>query len=985
MTRRMYLLLLSFFGLSTGLHARRGARPIVATPTVDSSVEQLAEQYRDIDTLVEQAKRQAAEEKRKAERTIESLEGRMHRRQSRLEKRRQETLRREAEHRALLEKQAREQAEKVAQEAEKRALEIVRQAERRALVLRDKLQEQDAQDIANSRPKITTEWRTEVTNEFDADTAFMRRIVMEGEASRLERENFGALFDEQKQWFTTMRDKVAYFFDDHYQTVMHKKNDLASLVDAQRQADEIILDLVDKHHLSDTVKSQLRLQAMYEINNYLQTTKRRNIFLPVDTIHELVNKVTQEVAPGQRAITIVSEKQRIADLESRIGELEGQLSQVAAYAEQAPLATSGAVDAGNFSSVQEALQADRQATQEKIAALETEKNEQLAALEKEKDDTIASISAEANEKVAALSKEKHALEGKQVRRDEKHAARIQARIDALRAERKEAVLQAQKVAKMRIDELKKKHEKMVDALHEQRNKEVAKIKKQLDALRAERAKVHEQLVAEQAKLATERIKAQQLTQKLSHEKSQVTTLKKAVGGLKDEHEELRERHEKERASLVAHIKQRQREKTEMEVSLAQLQQQLAVLSSSSSKRLLSMASEISNRAATERDLQELLAKKSAQQVELEVAIAQATEQLHVLARQSHEVLTSAAGQLDHYEHRCGQLHDELRGKQEYVVHLEQSLSSLHATQQARAIRNEELKTQVIELQRATEALREQLRQSTAERSHLERLNALARQTRERLSGLIAELQRKYTVLQQRKYSFEQMEQVHHNLQRLRTARAADPVRDAEHVDLLARMASFGEELIRDHNEVTRATHHAQRADEQLAQLVPLLEDGSDENALEALGGLEVVLAALGDAAQVASSIEAEPVAPVVRPIEDQQSLQVAPHHTEDEEEEEPPHDPDEHPEMPDIVEEGGELHDLDGELPEPEDADPASMAEALIAAPVDVPEEENEESGDSDEEDGDGDDEEERTRMATLEEIEQELEKIVAESAEKEN
>ena len=113
-------------------------------------------------------------------------------------------------------------------------------AEKKALELREVLVAQDRKDRLNGRPKITKDWVSEVTSEFASDTSFIRRVIMEGEVSRIERQNFIALFDEQQQWFDKKVGEVVFFFDEPYNAVMIKKNALSGLVDAQRQADEVV-------------------------------------------------------------------------------------------------------------------------------------------------------------------------------------------------------------------------------------------------------------------------------------------------------------------------------------------------------------------------------------------------------------------------------------------------------------------------------------------------------------------------------------------------------------------------------------------------------------------------------------------------------------------------------------------------------------------------------------------------------------------------
>ena len=103
------------------IYARRTAVAEPMTPSIDPAVEQLATQYRDINTLVEKARRDAEQTRRKAQREIEQVHGRISRRQSRLERRRQEALRQEAQQRAVLEQKAREQTQELTKNAESEA------------------------------------------------------------------------------------------------------------------------------------------------------------------------------------------------------------------------------------------------------------------------------------------------------------------------------------------------------------------------------------------------------------------------------------------------------------------------------------------------------------------------------------------------------------------------------------------------------------------------------------------------------------------------------------------------------------------------------------------------------------------------------------------------------------------------------------------------------------------------------------------------
>lgn len=364
-----------FFGLFLlvslvvgSLDARRARRDPVSSATsvaaVDSGVvapdiDRLTGQYRDIDALVEKAKRDADHVKRTAERTKQELDGKVRRHQSRLERRREELLRKDIEQQVRLEQKAREEAADAARQAEAKAAAIVREAERKAAELKISLEEQEKSDQEAGRPAITKEWRRETVKDFEHDSSFIRQVVMEGEVSRIERQNFMVLFSEQQNWFTQKVASVEFFFDEAYNAVIAKRNSVAAVVDAQRQADDLILDLVHEYHFSAQVQTQLRLMALYEINNHLQHADANTLFLSSDVIANLVQKISLDVAPGQRELKIVSEKEKVAALQVRIEQMQGRMKELEATATSGDAVTQAA---------------DRAALQEEIEKLKNERD-----------------------------------------------------------------------------------------------------------------------------------------------------------------------------------------------------------------------------------------------------------------------------------------------------------------------------------------------------------------------------------------------------------------------------------------------------------------------------------------------------------------------------------------------------------------------------------------------------------------------------------
>jgi len=297
----------------------------ITTPQVDEKIFRLGDEYRDIKHLVEKAQREAEALKRKAAREIEGVEKKIERRKQKLEKKRAEVLRKEESRFERTHQRAQEELESIRKKAERDALKLVQEAEMRALDLRDKLDAQDKEDRKKSVVAITAQWREGVIKEFKEDTDFIKTIVMRGEVSRRERDNFVILFDEQLAWFKKKVAAVVSFFDETYKVVVAKKNALNVLVDAQRQADEIIADLSLVNHLAVKVSDQLRVLALYEINNHLREHKASDVYMSAEAITRLVSSVTKTISPEKRVVKIVTEKDTIEKLKEQVASLETQL------------------------------------------------------------------------------------------------------------------------------------------------------------------------------------------------------------------------------------------------------------------------------------------------------------------------------------------------------------------------------------------------------------------------------------------------------------------------------------------------------------------------------------------------------------------------------------------------------------------------------------------------------------------------------------
>jgi len=305
-------------------------------PEAETTFVDVSGQYRAVDSVLEEAKRAAESELRAAEREKEALARQVKKQKDKIQEKADEFVRKEKERLLRLEREVSESVKEVEKRAKKRAEETVLEGKRKAADLKEKLDAQDTEDRKNGRVPVTDEWRREILRDFEKSAGFVRQVVMEGEVSRVERQNFIALFDDQAKWFNKKIKEAEFYFDEKFNAAIEKKNALAVVVDAQRQADDCIVDLVHEYHFPAKVQAQLRLLALYEINNHLEHAKEGvTVFLSSDVIENLVGKISLDLIPGRREIKIVSEKDKVSRLEARIAELEEQARAIEKYEQMA--------------------------------------------------------------------------------------------------------------------------------------------------------------------------------------------------------------------------------------------------------------------------------------------------------------------------------------------------------------------------------------------------------------------------------------------------------------------------------------------------------------------------------------------------------------------------------------------------------------------------------------------------------------------------
>lgn len=658
-------LLVSLICLMTSLflplQARRGSvsSSAISVPAVDPEVAAIADQYREVGMVLEKGKRDAAQVQREALRSIDDTQDRAQRQQSRNSRRDAEKARRDAERKMVAERKARERAEEIRRQAEADSARIIREAEQRALDVRAKLEAQEAYDKAHSKPPITTEWQTAIKRDFEVDTTFIKNVILEGETSRLEKQDFVALFDEQKQWFDEQVGLTEHYFDESFKAVMKKKDGLAVLADGQRQADDLIAQLVYDYHLSEEVHKQLRVAALYEINAYLQQEGRQEIFMPSDVIRSLVDTVAEMVSPGRKSVTITTEKEQIERLEQRISELEqGRLSRAMMPPEESVV-------------VKEELPTGPVAQEEHQAL--------LAKITEEKDAAIRQLEQAAAEKMTALLDERD-QEMERLRQDSA------AEVAALRREKEAAVTKLRQETEEMLVYEREERTALVKALRE-RSSELFKLQDAVDQLKFE---------SDQQKRQYDRERGQ-LTASLTEKQKEKVAIEADLGALSEQlrllstisEERLVTLANKVSQSTVQHehlqrlLERKSREKVELEASLAQVQGQLSQLHQGVEE--LSAVSEQHSEQSQERFgvVQEQLAEKKRQNSELEALLQSMDNRLNAAV----SVLRKGANECAIMEQRNSSLTERFAALRAQVSSISERLENA-SVDQVPALREE---------------------------------------------------------------------------------------------------------------------------------------------------------------------------------------------------------------------------------------------------------------------------------------------------------
>lgn len=145
---------------------------------------------------------------------------------------------------------------------------------------------------------VTTEWKNMVAQEFYKDMTFLKEIIVNGETSEVERQDYLNRFKDQNKWFDVTLSSTRHFEDHSYEEIMQKKNELRLLINAQTNADTYFATLSKNLTLSEDEQKKLRLMMLYDLYGCLE----KNSQIEPSEIQRLVNKIVDEYSLNFRTM-----------------------------------------------------------------------------------------------------------------------------------------------------------------------------------------------------------------------------------------------------------------------------------------------------------------------------------------------------------------------------------------------------------------------------------------------------------------------------------------------------------------------------------------------------------------------------------------------------------------------------------------------------------------------------------------------------------
>ncbi|MCF7799390.1 hypothetical protein K9L05_02820 [Candidatus Babeliales bacterium] len=203
------------------------------------------------------------------------------------------------------------EALKIKSQAEQYALKIKTEAELAALKAEHNLptepnlfmKEPDSKQ--ENGEQIPQEWKYEIQNQFDQDSKFIKEIVVKGEVSQQEIDDFLDLFKSQSEWFDQTLTHTKNIGDSNYLAITKKNTILEKLVDAQKKADSILRENLSKEEFGESVYDKVRLAILYEINALIESEESS---ISEDRINKIVKNIVGHVKKQNELLSFKSEK-----------------------------------------------------------------------------------------------------------------------------------------------------------------------------------------------------------------------------------------------------------------------------------------------------------------------------------------------------------------------------------------------------------------------------------------------------------------------------------------------------------------------------------------------------------------------------------------------------------------------------------------------------------------------------------------------------
>ncbi|MFA5074515.1 MAG: hypothetical protein WC436_00210 [Candidatus Babeliales bacterium] len=202
------------------------------------------------------------------------------------------------------------EALKIKSQAEQYALKIKTEAQLAALKAKHNISTESSLFIneedknQENGKQVSWEWKNEIQDQFDKDTRFIKDIVVKGEVSQQEIDDFLNLFKSQSEWFDQTVTQTKNVGDANYLAITKKKTILEKVVEAQEKADSTLQNIFDKFEIGSNIYDKVRLAILYEINSLIEN---EDSYVSDEQINEIVKNIVDRIKKQSEMLSIKDE------------------------------------------------------------------------------------------------------------------------------------------------------------------------------------------------------------------------------------------------------------------------------------------------------------------------------------------------------------------------------------------------------------------------------------------------------------------------------------------------------------------------------------------------------------------------------------------------------------------------------------------------------------------------------------------------------